>query len=139
MPGFATVVLCTSCGRRLARDHADTICSPCRRTTIENSAQRQMLSERDLAGIKAAFDSAGLYGLAKHLDMSPSDALDALIDSRLLPQLSERRRTLLHRLVNLRDSSHVAAAEALHISRWTAAAYRRQLGIDLTACRPTPT
>jgi FixJ family two-component response regulator len=98
-----------------------------------------MVNGRDLSRIKAAFDSAGLYSVANHLDMNPSDALDVLINSGLLPQFSGRHRAVLHRLVNLRDSSHVAVAEALHISRWTVAAYRRQLGIDLTACRPTRT
>ncbi len=130
MLATATVVVCRSCGRRLARDHTETICSPCRRTIIENSAYREALTARDRTGIKAAFDSSGLYGVAQHLDSTPEEALDAVITSQLIPVLSAPRRALLHQLVALRDSSHVAVAEALHISRWTVAAYRRQLGID---------
>jgi hypothetical protein len=130
MLATATVVVCRSCGRWLARDHTETICSPCRRTTIENSAYREALIARDRTGIKAAFDSSGLYGVAQHLDSTPEEALDAVIRSQLIPVLSAPRRALLHQLVRLRDSSHVAVAEALHISRWTVAAYRRQLGID---------
>jgi uncharacterized Zn finger protein (UPF0148 family) len=125
-----TVVLCSSCGTRLARDQTDTVCSPCRRSSIEHSAYRQARIARDRSGIKMAFDTSGLYGVADHLDTSPEEALDVLISSRLFPFISERRRTLLHQLVSLRHSSHVAVADALHISRWTVATYRRQLGID---------
>ena len=125
-----TVVRCASCGSRLARDHSDTICSPCRRSSIEQSAYREARIARDHSGIKAAFHSSGLYGVADHLDSTPEDALDVLISSRLVPFISERRRPLLNQLVSLRDSSHVAVAEVLHISRWTVATYRHQLGID---------
>ena len=125
-----TLVLCSSCGSRLARDHEDTICSPCRRANIEHSASREARIARDHSGIKAAFAAAGLYGVADHLGSTPEDALDVLISSRLFPFISERRRMLLHQLVSLRDSSHVAVAEELRISRWTVATYRHQLGID---------
>lgn len=126
----AMSVCCASCGARLAHDHVDTICSPCRRTMIEAAANRQTRLSRDLGGIKAAFESGGLYEVAEHLGVSPSEALDVIIEMRLLPFVSERRRALLHQLVSLRNSSHVAVAEALHISRWTVATYRHQLGID---------
>ncbi len=85
---------------------------------------------RPLDASRRRSDSFGLYGVADHLDSTPEEALDVLISSRLFPFISERRRTLLHQLVSLRDSSHVAVAEALHISRWTVATYRHQLGID---------
>jgi hypothetical protein len=123
-------VLCTSCGKRLARDHADTICSPCRRTGIENSARRGALMVRDSSGIKDAFDSFGLYGVADHLGCTPEEALDVLVDSRLLPFVSARRHAVLHQLVALGDISHVAAAEALNISRWTVATYRHELRLE---------
>ena len=97
---------------------------------IEAAARRQSRLSRDLTGIRAAFESGGLYEVAEHLGISPTEALDVIIDTRLLPFLSERRRGLLHELVSLRSSSHVAVAEALHISRWTVATYRHQLGID---------
>ena len=125
-----TIVLCTSCGGRLARDNNDSICSPCRRTLIERSALQQCLIARDRAGIKTAFDAAGEYGVAEYLETTPTQALDAVISSRLFPFVSERRLTMLGQLVNMRNSSHVAVADALHISRWTVAAYRNQLGID---------
>ena len=130
MLATATIDLCNSCGRQIAHDHTDTICSPCRRTTIEASAHRQSLLTRNRPDVKAAFDSGGLYSVAEYLHSSPSDALDAMINSRLLPFFSGRRRALLRRLVSMGDSSHVAVAEALDISRWTVATYRHQLGID---------
>ena len=125
-----TIVRCSTCGGRLARDHSDTMCSPCRRTLIETSATRQALIARDRAGIKAAFDTAGVYGVAQYLESTPAQALDAIISSRLFPFVSERRLHMLRKLVGMRDSSHVAVAESLQISRWTVAAYRQQLGID---------
>lgn len=130
MLAVETIVLCTSCGGRLARDHNDSICSPCRRTMIERSALRQSLIAHDRAGISAAFAAAGVYGVAQYLDTTPTRALDAVISTRLFPFVSERRLAMLGQLVNMRDSSHVAVADALHISRWTVAAYRNQLGID---------
>ncbi|MGZ4673628.1 MAG: hypothetical protein ACXVKP_06410 [Ilumatobacteraceae bacterium] len=130
MLATAKLPLCSSCRGRLARDQTDTICSPCRRAGIEHSANRESRRARDHSGIKEAFDSAGLYGVADHLDCTPEEAMDVLISSRLFPFISARRHTLLHQLVGLRGSSHVAVAEALHISRWTVATYRHQLGID---------
>ena len=114
----------------MAHDHSDTVCSPCRRTSIEANARRQSRLTRNRSGVKSAFDSGGLYGVAEHLGSTPADALDAMINSRLLPFISERRRAMLRRLVSMGDSSHVAVAEALNISRWTVATYRHQLGID---------
>jgi hypothetical protein len=123
-------VRCASCGNRLAHDHADTICSPCRRTEIEKSARHVAHLIRDPSGIAAAFDAEGLYGVADHLDCSPSDALDVLLSSRLVPFVSSRRHQLLRQLVALGDCSHIAAAEDLNISRWTVATYRQLLGFD---------
>lgn len=130
MVAATVVVLCSSCGGRLARDNTAKVCSPCRRTHIELSAHHGSAIARDGARIKAAFDAGGLYGVAEQLDCSPEDALDVLVNSQLLPFVSPRRRLLLRQLVCLGDRSHVAAGEALHISRWTVATYRRQLGIE---------
>jgi hypothetical protein len=130
MLATATIDLCNFCGRQIAHDHTGNVCSPCRRTSIETNAQRQSLLTRNRSDVKAAFEAGGLYSVAAYLHSSPSDALDAMINSRLLPFFSERRRALLRRLVTMGDSSHVAVAEALDISRWTVATYRHQLGID---------
>jgi len=127
----ATVaVLCSSCGGRLARDNTGTVCSPCRRTHIEMTAHHGSLLARDSGQIKSVFEAAGVYGVAVHLDCTPEDAIDVLLSSQLLPFVSPRRRLVLRRLVGLGDSSHIAAGEALNVSRWTIATYRRQLGID---------
>ena len=125
----AAVVRCASCGARLARDHADTICSPCRRTEIERSAQLGYLVARDETVIKATFEVSGLYGVAERLGCTPAEAVDALIAARVVPWVAPRRRRLLHDLAALRECSHVTAAEKLRISRWTVATYRTQLGI----------
>ena len=123
-------VLCSSCGGRLARDNTGTVCSPCRRTHIELTAHQGALLARDSMEIRTVFERAGLYGVAEHLDCTPEDAVDVLLSSQLVPFVSPRRRLLLRRLVGLGDRSHIAAGEALNISRWTIATYRRQLGID---------
>jgi len=123
-------VLCSSCGGRLARDNTAKVCSPCRRTLIEMTAHQGAMLARDSSQIKSIFESAGLYGVAEHLDCTPEDAVDVLLSSQLVPFVSPRRRLVLRRLVGLGDRSHIAAGEALNISRWTIATYRRQLGID---------
>jgi hypothetical protein len=138
MVGTAIVVHCSSCGGRLARDNTATVCSPCRRTLIELSAHHGSLIARDSSRIRAAFDSGGLYGVAEQLGCTPEDALDVLVNSQLLPFISPRRRLLLRELVGLNDRSHVAAGEALRISRWTVATYRRQLGVERAPTTPTP-
>ena len=112
------------------RDNTGTVCSPCLRTHIEVTAHNGSLLARDHSQITKAFESAGLYGVADHLGYSPEDAVDVLLSSQLLPFASHRRRLVLRRLVALRDQSHIAAGETLHLSRWTIATYRRQLGID---------
>jgi hypothetical protein len=88
------------------------------------------LSARDVAPIKASFESLGIYGVARHLGCRPEDALDVLVNAQVLPFVSARRRLLLRQLISLDNMSHVAAAKALNISRWTVATYRRQLGIE---------
>lgn len=125
-----TVTRCVSCGARLARDHGGTICSPCRRTQIESAAHCGSVASRQRGQLKALFDSSGLYGVADWLGCNPGEALEVLLNARLLPFVSAQRRALLHDLVALRDLSHVDAAVALNISRWTVATYRSQLGID---------
>ena len=130
MAAATAAVLCSSCGGRLARDNTGTICSPCRRTRIENAAHLGAFSAQDVPRIKAAFDSLGIYGVAQHLDCSPEEALDVLVNSQLLPFVSARRRLLLRQLVGLDDMSHTAAAKVLDVSRWTIATYRRQLGTE---------
>jgi hypothetical protein len=137
MAAAPSAALCSSCAGRLARDNTGTICSPCRRTQIETSAQRGAASNRGTPGIKAAFDSHGLHGVAQHLGCTPDEALDALLNSRLLPFVSARRRSLLRKLIGLGGSSHTAAGEALNVSRWTVATYRRELGIDRAAAAST--
>ena len=72
-----TVVLCSSCGGRLARDHSGTVCSPCQRTLIERSARRQVSIAREGPGIKAAFETSGLYGVAQYLECTPDEAINA--------------------------------------------------------------
>jgi FixJ family two-component response regulator len=68
--------------------------------------------------------------VADELGCDPEDALAVLLNARLLPFVSAQRRALLRELVALRGLSHVDAAEALNISRWTVATYRSALGID---------
>ena len=129
--------LCSSCGGRLARDNTGTVCSPCRRTDIETVAHQGAIDRGDVSAIKTAFDSSGLNGVAEQLNCSPQDALDVLLNTQLLPFVSTQRRLLLRQLVALNDVPHVAAARALNISRWTVAALRGQLGIELRTERPT--
>lgn len=130
MNAVAEPARCTSCDARLARDNDDSVCSPCRRSSIEASASRAALIVRDPPGVRSAFDAEGLYGVARHLDCTPAEAFDVLFSLGLVPLASQRRRSLLQRLIAMDSLSHVAASEALAISRWTVASYRRQLGID---------
>jgi hypothetical protein len=139
MAAASSGMLCSTCGGRLARDNTGTICSPCLRTHIETSAQRGALSARAAPGVKAAFDSHGLHGVAKHLDCTADEALDVLLNSQLVPFVSARRRSVLRELIGLTDSSHSAAGEALNVSRWTIATYRRQLGLDRGTASSTST
>ncbi len=139
MVEMKAAVLCASCGTRLAHDHLDTICSPCRRTEIERSARRSAVPAGDSSLIKAAFETSGLYGVAEQLQCSPGEALDVVLAARLVPVTPARRRQLLQQLVAMRGYSHVAAAEALNISRWTVATYRSQLGIERNPAARRPT
>lgn len=126
----ATTPACSMCGARLAHDHVDTICSPCRRAQIERDARREAYVARGSSVSKAAFDSFGLEGVAEHLGIAPAEALDVLIAARIVPYVSERRRAKLRELVTMGDLSHVAVARRLNVSRWTVAAYRQQLGLS---------
>lgn len=130
MTGTKVAATCSSCGARIARDHDAAVCSPCRRRQIETRARGGRAIARNRVHTKAQFDHLGLIGLADDLGCTTGQALDALINAQLLPAMTPRREALLHGLVALGDISHVAAAEALGISRWTVATYRGQLGLD---------
>ncbi|MGD9701848.1 MAG: hypothetical protein AB7Q42_18620 [Acidimicrobiia bacterium] len=124
---------CNSCSARLARDNHGTVCSPCRRGQIEAMAKRAALATRDADGARRAFSAGGLRGVASHLLCSADEALEVVVMLGLLPAAYRRRVEILRRLVALDRASHVAAAEALGLSRWTVATYRRDLGLDQTA------
>lgn len=129
MTATLIAVICATCGARMARDNDDDVCSPCRRSSIEAAARRAGLLVRDAPGARSAFDSEGLLGVARHLDCTPDDALDVLFGLGMMPVSAYRRSAMLRRLVAMDSLSHVAVADALSISRWTVASYRRQLGI----------
>jgi hypothetical protein len=67
--------------------------------------------------------------LAEVLGCSTADALDVALVARLVPAAHRRRAPLLVRLLELGPVPHVVAADALGLSRWTVATYRRDLGI----------
>ena len=122
---------CESCAARLARDNHGTQCSPCRRGEIETMARRASLVTRDPGGARRAFAGRGLHGVAAQLRCSADEAIDVVAMLGLLPPTYRRRMDVLRRLVALDQVSHVAAAEALGLSRWTVATYRRDLGLDV--------
>lgn len=121
---------CGSCAALLARDNHDTQCSPCQRRQIEAMARRASLVTRDPGGARRAFALRGLHGVAAQLRCTADEAIDVVAMLGLLPPAYRRRIELLRRLVALDRVSHVAAAEALGLSRWTVATYRRNLGIE---------
>ncbi|MEO7370824.1 MAG: hypothetical protein ABI949_05385 [Ilumatobacteraceae bacterium] len=88
------------------------------------------MTSRDGPRITETFAAEGLFGVADELNCSPQDALDVLLNLQLVPFVSAKRRLLLRALLDHKDESHIAAGEALDISRWTVATYRRQLGTE---------
>ena len=124
---------CESCVALLARDNHGTQCSPCRRGQIEAMATRASLITRDPGGARRAFAGRGLHGVAAQLRCTADEAIDVVAMLGLLPPAYRRRIEVLRRLVALDRVSHVAAAEALGLSRWTVATYRRDLGIGQVA------
>lgn len=121
---------CRSCSARLARDNAGSVCSPCRRAEIERLARRAALVTHDPDGVRQVFDADGLRGVTAFLACSADDALDVLLALGLLPAAYRRRLDTIRRLVEMDGLSHIAAGDALGISRWTVATYRRDLGLD---------
>jgi hypothetical protein len=132
------IARCGTCSARLARDNSGTTCSPCRRSEIESMARRSALVTRDPDGARLAFADAGLGGVAAQLRCTAEEALDVVVMLNLLPPAYRRRVPLLRQLVALERASHIAAAEALGLSRWTVATYRRDLGLDRTASYSKP-
>ena len=124
---------CESCAALLARDNHATVCSPCRRGQIEAMARRAALVTRDPDGARRAFATRGVHGVAAQLRCTAHEAIDVVVMLGLLPPAYRRRIEVLRRLVALDRASHVAAADALGLSRWTIATYRRDLGIDQPA------
>jgi hypothetical protein len=122
---------CTCCRCFLASDHDDTVCSPCRRRGWINRRSRALHADRAVA--TAAFERAGVPGIARALACSSTDAVEVALVCGLLPAVYVRRVDVLAQLVDLRDVPHVVAAERTGLSRWTVATYRRHLGMDAAA------
>ena len=123
---------CSSCTARLARDNPGEVCSPCHRADIERLARRAALITLDPSGVRDAFRRDGFHGVSCVLRCSGEEALDVLLALGVVPAAYRRRLPVIRRLVGMDGMSHVAAAEALGISRWTVATYRRDLGLDRT-------
>ena len=90
-----TVTRCGTCGALLARDHGGTICSPCRRTQIERAARCGSVAAKESSKIRAVFDAGGVYGVADELGCDPVEALDVVLNARLVPFVSAQRRAAL--------------------------------------------
>jgi hypothetical protein len=120
---------CTDCGAFLASDNPGPLCSPCWRSGLFRHASRAIRPGRDPVVVADAFEKGGVLGVARSLGCPLEEAVEISIVFGLVPGAYRRRVPLLVRLLELDSCSHVDAAHALGLSRWTVATYRRDLGI----------
>lgn len=120
---------CTDCGAFLASDNPGPLCSPCWRSGLFRRASRAICPGRDPVLVSTAFEKGGVLGVARELGCPLEEAVEVSIVAGLVPGAYRRRVPMLVRLLEMDSSSHVDAAHALGLSRWTVATYRRDLGV----------
>jgi hypothetical protein len=121
---------CGRCRAILARDNTGERCSPC--WQAELLAQRGPVLRRpgDETRLRRAFGEGGVRAVARELGRSEPEALDLVLAHGLIPARQRSRVGALRALQGLEHLSHIRAAEALGLSRWTVATYRSLLGHD---------
>jgi hypothetical protein len=122
---------CADCHCRLARDNKDTVCWPCRRRRAIAAQEEGARSVRR----QEIFEVAGIPGLAAEMGVTRAEAIRYAIEEEIL---SRRWRPHLDSLIKLSEMSgctHVEAAQALGVSRWTVADWRRRLGLESASAR----
>lgn len=121
----AAVRTCSECRCRLARDNRDTICWPCRRSRAIAAQERSAIELRR----REAFENDRIPGLARQMRTSTEGAIRYAIEDGLLSRRWRPHLGNLVRLAAMEDTTHVEAAKALGVSRWTVADWRRHLGL----------
>jgi hypothetical protein len=99
------------------------------RRDLRSKASTALRAGRDTEIVRQAFADGGVPRLAESLDVSFADALEVALLHKLVPAIYRRRTAVLVELLELGPVPHIVAAEALGVSRWTIATYRRDLGI----------
>ncbi|HLG91801.1 MAG TPA: hypothetical protein VKY15_02335 [Acidimicrobiales bacterium] len=117
---------CSECNCVLARDNRDTMCWPCRRqrALAAQEASALMLRRRE------AFEHGRIPALAEMMGVDTAEAIRYAVESGILPRRWRSQIDCLIRLSEMPEASHVHAAQALGVSRWTVADWRRQLGLQ---------
>ncbi len=77
----------------------------------------------------------GIPGLAAEMGVSRAEAIRYAIDEEILSRRWRPHVDSLIRLSEMSDCTHVEAAQALGVSRWTVADWRRRLGLDSGSSR----
>ncbi|MGH9205546.1 MAG: hypothetical protein ACRD1G_03150 [Acidimicrobiales bacterium] len=117
---------CSECHCNLARDNRDTMCWPCRR--------RQAISAQEASAVdlrrQEAFEQGRVPALAHELDSDNAEAIRYAVEEGILPRRWRSHLEDLIRLAEMPGASHVDAAEAIGVSRWTIANWRRQMGLE---------
>ncbi len=116
---------CSECRCNLARDNRDTMCWSCRR--------RRAVSAQDACAAdlrrRAAFEVGRVSGLAIEMGCGYAEAIEYAVAEGMLPSRWKEHVDALVHLADMPGWSHVEAAEALGVSRWTVANWRRQMGL----------
>src|SRR5215213_10471208 len=110
---------CVRCHAFLARDNSGERCSPCWQAELVSRAAPLLSRPGDEAALRAAFSSGGVRAVARALGRSDADALELVLAHGLIPARMRSRADALRALLELDHLSHVGAARALGLSRWT--------------------
>jgi hypothetical protein len=81
----------------------------------------------------------GILRLIEIHNSTAEEMVTALLKTGVLPSRLKRYQQLIVRMVEMPNDSHSEAARKLHVTRWTVAAWRERLGIDIRETKkPTP-
>lgn len=121
--------ICERCSCRLARDNDDIVCSPCRRhlvieTHFALAAVGPSLEDQQ------RFAERGIRGLAEDRNVGLDEAVSIALRDGMLPKRWRSAEPKLRQLALLDGLTHVEAAEAVGVSRWTIATWRDGLGLQ---------
>lgn len=122
--------VCNTCSCYLAFDNTDSECSPCA-TKMAKQRWVFMSNHPSYVITSESLAKEGIYRLIETHNSTSEEMVSSLLKTGVLPSRLKRYQRLIVEMVEMPNESHSEVARKLHVTRWTIAAWRQRLGVDM--------